>query len=183
MIYQAMRWMMEPIEFEYYDWLCGQINVPHNRNSYNDLFATMHDTEFVWIVDKDDNRVGDAEQLRGEFLNGRAYKFDRGVSVLEVLIALSRRVEFNSMSNNTPGWWAWKLIKNLRLNKSSDPLEGRRAERVNHILESLIWRQYETDGSGGFFPLVDAQEDQTKMEIWDQMMLYLVEIMRGQRTD
>ena len=179
---QMTRRMMETIEFEYYDWLCGQINIPRrNRNSYNDLFMIMHNFEFVWIVDKDDNRVGDAQDLRVEFLNGREYQFTHGVSVLEILVALSRRMAFNAGGEAID--WAWKLINNLKLNKSSDPLEGRKAKRVGDILEALIWRTYETDGKGGFFPLVNAQQDQTKMEIWDQMQLYSTEILRGQRTD
>lgn len=174
---------MEQIEFEYYDWLCGQVSIPRrNRNGYNDLFLITHNTEFVWIVDKDDNRVGDAQDLRREFLDGRAYIWQHGISVFEVLIALSRRMASNSDEHN-PAEWAWKFIENLHLNKSTDPLEGRKLDKVNKILEDLIWRQYETDGNGGFFPLVDAQQDQTKMEIWDQMQLYSIEIMRGLRAD
>lgn len=178
-----MRRTMKPLEFEYYDWLCGQIHIPRrNRNSYNDLFVIMYQTEFVWIVDRDDNRVGDAEQLRRDFLDGRIFEFNFAISILEVMIALSRRMASNS-EQHTASEWAWKFIENLRLNKSSDPLEGRKAERVGKILEDLVWRQYEPDGSGGFFPLVNPPQDQTKMELWDQMQLYSIEIMRGQRTD
>jgi hypothetical protein len=98
------------------------------------------------------------------------------VSLLEVLIALSRRVAWTTEESSN--YWAWKLLKNLRLTKSSDPLVGAKADRVEDILESLIWRTYERDGQGGFFPLKYPQDDQTKREIWDQMNAYVNEMYK-----
>lgn len=162
---------------DYFLWLIAQIGVPErNRNTYNDLFMRLYETEFVWIVPHDDNRLQDGVELRHEFLNGkrRSEIYEMPVSLLEVIIALSRRVAWTT--SDPPEYWAWRLLDNLRLTKSSDPLIGRKAERVEEILEALIWRTYEYDGNGGFFPLSYPRDDQTKREIWDQMNAYVNEM-------
>jgi hypothetical protein len=165
------------IDVEYYEWLKGQVEIP-NGKSYNDLFERMHNLEFVWTVPNDDNRVQDGLDLRYEFLRERGLEFNTteltGVTVLEVLIALSRRVAFTG--GGEPEQWAWRLMKNLRLHKSSDPLGETKLARVNDILDTLIWRTYERDGRGGFFPLNHPDEDQTKVEIWFQMNKYVLEM-------
>jgi hypothetical protein len=162
---------------DYFLWLIGQIGVPEkNRNTYNDLFMRFYETEFVWIVPNDDNRLQDGVELRREFLGKRriANLDSMPVSMLEVLIALSRRVAWTT--DRPAEFWAWQLLENLRLTKSSDPLTGRKAERVEEILEALIWRTYDMDGNGGFFPLNYPTDDQTKREIWDQMNAYVNEM-------
>ena len=175
--------MTTQLDSAYFEWLISQIQVNGTR-TFNELFGRMHDTEFLWTVPNDDNRIGDALELRPEFLDHihslspREIKrfrspTERPVSVLEVLIALSRRLTF--YAGHTAPVWAWKLIKNLGLNKASDPLDDVKAQRVEDTLYALIWRTYEPDGVGGFFPLNWAKEDQTKIEIWDQMNQYIME--------
>lgn len=160
---------------DYFLWLIAQIGVPErNRNTYNDLFMRLYETEFVWIVPHDDNRLQDGLELRREFAGNRRGLDEMPSNLLEVLIALSRRVAWTT--NRGPEFWAWQLLDNLRLTKSSDPLTGRKAERVEEILETLIWRTYERDGNGGFFPLNFPRDDQTKREIWDQMNAYVNEM-------
>jgi hypothetical protein len=133
----------------------------------------MHETEFVWFIPNDNNRLMDANALRKEFLNGKIRVFRYPISVLEVLIALSRRAAWNG--SGQAGDWAWKLIQHLHLQRSSDPLTGRKLKRVDDILYKLIWRTYEPNGEGGFFPLREPKEDQTKLEIWHQMSAYIIE--------
>lgn len=163
------------LENEYYRWLVKQIAIPvNNRKTYHDLFQRLHETEFLWFLSGDDNRVQDARDLRAEFLDGRHHLFQQGISVLEVLIALSRHLAF--LAGGSPAEWSWLLLENLTLNTASDPLEGRKAEKVDEILERLIWRTYERDGQGGFFPLNSTLGDQTKVEIWFQMQSYINEI-------
>jgi hypothetical protein len=162
------------IEHDYFQWLISQVHIG-NSNSYNGLFQRMHELEFVWFVPNDDNRVQDGLDLRAEFLNGARYRFEQGVSVLEILIALSRRTAFTA--GGTPEMWAWHLIENLGLKKASDPLTRAKAARIDDTLQALIWRTYERDGQGGFFPLRDSHEDQTKVEIWYQMNAYVNEIV------
>jgi hypothetical protein len=95
--------------------------------------------------------------------------------MLEVLVGLSRRCAF--IGGGYAPFWAWKLLENLRLHKASDPLTGRKADRVDEILETLIWRTYDRSGQGGFFPLRESTEDQTKTELWVQMNMYINEML------
>ena len=168
---------LKQIDFDYWDWLIKQIRIPPNTKSYNDLFDQMHQMEFVWMVPNDDNRLQDGLDLRGEFLRGKPNTLDvEGVTFLEVLVALSRRVAFTA--GGDADFWAWRLIKNLRLNKMSDPLTEANVNRIGDILYSVIWRTYQRNGQGGFFPLVHTMEDQTKVEIWYQMNAYVIEKAR-----
>jgi hypothetical protein len=157
---------------DYYIWLKDQIQLPQHK-TYNTLLAIMFHTEFVWIIPNDDNRIVDALDLRIQQMGTHAKEVLNGATVLEVLIAVSRRLEFNA-GRNAP-YWAWHLIKNLGLGKMSDPLSNRNCERVESILSGFIWRTYSQDGRGGLFPLKDAKEDQTKVEIWYQMNAYIIE--------
>jgi hypothetical protein len=161
-------------DLEYFEWLTSQIEIPAgNHNTYYDLFERLHETEFVWIVQGDDNRIMDAMDLRSEFIRGwKAAR--RPVSVLELLIGVSRRTEW--VAGGTAPQWAWVLLKNLRLTKASDPWNGAKARRVDEILENFIWRTYESDGQGGFFPLRFPNVDQRQLEIWYQMQAYAIEL-------
>ena len=166
---------MNRIDYDYLEWLSSQIDIPvGNPHTYKDLFQRMYETEFVWTVVGDDNRVQDGLDLRSEFLNDPRYGFKHGCSVLEVLIALSRRIAFTA--GGTSELWAWQLLENLGLHHATDPLVEERVQLAEEIIDNLIWRTYERDGRGGFFPLNEAHEDQTKVEIWYQMQAYANEI-------
>lgn len=165
---------MSEIDYEYYQWLISQIDVPRHK-SYNDLFERMHNFEFVWFVPDDDNRVGDALDLRTEFLEESALELSlTGPTILEIVVSLSRRVAFTAGGSERA--WAWKLIKNLHLHKMADPLSDARAQKVDDILYALVWRTYDRSGEGGFFPLKNSIDDQTKVEIWYQMNAYVIEM-------
>jgi len=167
---------MNPVDYEYYEWLISQIDSPRGK-TYNGLFECMHNVEFVWTLPNDDNRLNDALELRHEFLHARraAHPLQlQGATLLEVLVSLSRRVAFITDGNSKQ--WAWRLLKNLHLNKMCDPLTEEKKKRIYDILDSLIWRTYERDGQGGFFPLQSPLEDQTKVEIWYQMNKYVMEM-------
>ena len=165
---------MNQLDVEYYEWLVSQIDIP-NGKIYGELFDRMHNLEFVWTVPNDDNRVQDGLELRVEFAQESSHELEaRGATFLEVLVALSRRTAFTAGGKQEQ--WAWRLIKNLRLNKMSDPFTEQKSNRVNDILDTVIWRTYEPNGRGGFFPLNHPQEDQTKVEIWYQMNKYVIEM-------
>lgn len=168
---------MTKLDFDYYDWLCKQVRIPPNKNSYNDLFERMHNIEYVWTVPNDNNRVQDGLDLRLECLGtARNQLILQGATFLEVLIALSRRVAFNA--GGDADHWAWRLIKHIQLNKMTDPLTEERAKRVDDTLYNVIWRLYKPSGEGGFFPLKFPTEDQTKVEIWYQMQAYVIETQK-----
>lgn len=176
--------MTSTLNDAYLEWLTGQIKNTHRQRrsrTYWDLMVLLHNKEFVWLVQNDDNRVQDGLDLRSEFqttvLGTDAWLdfWDYGCSVLEVIIALSRRLAFTI--DSSPELWAWNLIDNLHLGSMHDPLSRKKQIVVDDILENLIWRTYEPDGTGGFFPLAFPKEDQTKIEIWYQMHSYIDELL------
>jgi hypothetical protein len=175
--------MVPPVEEVYFTWLCDRIDVNFGKpttKTYNDLLGILHSKEFVWVVPNDDNRLEDAMDLRYAFLNesgimdpNNLLMGDPPFSVLEVIIGLSDRLAF--IDGGTNRNWAWRLVDNLDLTRYNDPVGPRRETYIDDILEGLIWRTYQPDGIGGFFPLAFPQNNQTKVEIWYQMAAYLDE--------
>lgn len=157
----------------YLGWLGSQVRVD-NGKSYEHLLELLLAKEFVWLIPNDDNRLADGLEIRNEFTRETDLIYEGPCGVLEVLIGLSRRLEF--MANGDADGWAWQLICNLELHKMADPIGPRKAIRVDEILETLVWRTYNPDGTGGFFPLAWPSADQTKVEIWYQMSEYVEEI-------
>jgi hypothetical protein len=189
------------LEEMYFVWLKLQINFNYRRvrNSnapqFTMLTMAMWEKPFPWVVPYDENRIQDGFELRYHFLQDENYALSfrelqdlygekiliasisefraRPCRILEVLIALSRRLEF--MEGSDAGWWAWKLITNLELHKMKDPISRVKKRRLDEALDALVWRTYDRDGSGGFFPLAHPEDDQRKIEIWYQMAAYLAE--------
>jgi hypothetical protein len=158
----------------YLDWLIGQTEFP---DEYESLLEQIHKYEFVWIVPNDDNRVEDAKEIRFEYLRSRDEIDLHGlipyISVLEVLIALSRRCEFQTGQASQE--WMTTFIRHLGLEKFRGHLGIRRQNQVATIIDDFIWRRYTHHGEGGLFPLKYPKEDQTKVELWYQMHAYLIE--------
>lgn len=169
----------------YINWLGEQLRekADDNGKSYEELLHILFEKEFVVIVHMDENRVEDGLALRGEFRHTHQYRpvptqrqLDRlgPCSFLEVLIGLSRRLAFNAGGSSPT--WAWQLLGNLDLQVMSDPLTLSRANETERILDTVIRRTYAPDGTGGFFPLAWADDDQTRIELWYQMHAYIGEL-------
>lgn len=172
--------MIEPCRSQYFGWLCEQIWINYGRSgkTFWEMLTCLYHKQFVWVVANDDNRIEDGRDLRLEFLHEIGEDptpMDRreACSVLELLVGLSRRCAF-ATDGNAPRW-AWLLIENLEFHKFSDSLSLAKIEVLNERLDALIWRQYQPDGSGGFFPLGFPEKDQREVELWYQMSAYLEE--------
>lgn len=173
--------MSKPLDELYLTWLYSQIGSVSNRNkerTYWDLTRALFHKEFVWLVPNDHNRVEDGRELRFEFMEASDMDevdpdwLDMGCSVLEMLIALSRRLAFEAGGH--PREWFFELLENLGLfsyndNSHFDP------EEVDEVIDNLIWRTYAYDGRGGLFPLNEPHKDQRDEEIWYQMSAYILE--------
>lgn len=176
----------EPLEQMYVQWLYDQLRTyeqsDKSQYDYTELTDILFKKEFVWTVPNDDNRIADGMELRMEFINiiGERvvdYALDTylndNCSILEVIIGLSRRLAFEG-GGSAPSW-AWLLIQNLELHKFQDPISRNDREKVDDIVYSVIWRTYDKNGQGGFFPLIETDQDQRKVELWYQMSAYLAE--------
>lgn len=170
----------------YIAWLHNELicESEYPDRSYLDLTTVMFDTEFKWgtqypwSVHMDDNRLADGMALRSEFSLAndipRSDMLELGAcSFLEVLLGLSRRLSF--VAGGTQYYWAWQLVRNLGLTRMWDRMSRSKVQRTLDILERVIQRQYEPDGSGGFFPLAWPQEDQRRVELWYQLNTYVEE--------
>ena len=170
------------LDERYLNWLYRQIGSETNPNparSFWLLSVQMYQTEFTWTVPNDDNRVWDGRDLREEFLAEEedirnALWLSEECSMLEMLVALGRRVSFESQGE--PYDWYWEMITNLGLYScNDDSYDDSMSEHVDSVLQVLIERNYGKGGKGGLFPLRKPDKDQTKVEIWHQMSSYLLE--------
>lgn len=165
---------MEPIENEYFNWLCAKVLEPNSRN-YHTLLLILHKTEFVSVIPGDRDRIEDGIELRIDFLRETNIQPDRvwesqPCSVLEFFIAFAKRALFQTDISVKD--WFWTFITNLgledyrRVSDSDIPL-------IEKILYTFIQRQYDWRGDGGIFPLRDSNNDQREVVIWYQFFEYL----------
>ena len=173
--------MNEPLDDLYLGWLYSQIGSVKQRRSsrtYWSLLRQLYTKEFIWVIPNDDNRVEDGKELRYEFLDDQRIEdvdsdwMGLGCSMLEMLVALARRFAFEAEGD--PGGWFWEIIENLNLKSYNDKSHYNHKE-VDEVLDRVIWRTFNSDGSGGLFPLKKAAKDQRKIEIWYQLSSYMLE--------
>lgn len=175
--------MNEPLDDLYLTWLyenIGSLKEKAPSRTHWNLARQLFSKEFVWIVPNDDNRVEDGKELRLEFLHytgatpGDPMWMDLGCSMLEMLVALSRRLAFET--GRDPVKWFWRLMDNLDLEQHTDRRYNEMVHRhVDEVMDRVIWRTYHHDGRGGLFPLESPPADQREVEIWYQLSAYLLE--------
>lgn len=173
--------MSQPLDELYFVWLYGQVGDVEARNptrTYWRMLRQLFVKEFVWIVPNDDNRIEDGKDLRIEFVEQAGLKnvdpgwINLGCSMLELLVGLSRRLSFEA--EGEPRDWFWELIENVGLRAYND--RNRTSEEfIEATMDRVIWRNYQHDGHGGFFPLNSAKEDQRGVELWYQLNAYILE--------
>ena len=170
------------LDERYLEWLYNQIGSYRNRNplrSYWQLAVSLYKKPFTWSVPNDDNRIADGLDLREEFIRKTKAERDRDwlaleCSMLEMMVALSRRAAFESSGDAYE--WFWVMADNIGLRRFNDAAYNNRFEaRIEEIVDRVIERRYKSNGEGGLFPLIEPQEDQREVEIWYQMAAYLLE--------
>lgn len=175
--------MDSPLDEQYLTWLYSQVSPVRLKNpsrTHWGLLRQMYKKQFVWIVPNDDNRMEDGLELRREFLEQCEVKnpdpnwIDLGCSMLEMLIAFSRRLSFEA--EGEPRVWFWHLVEVVDLYQYNDKKYNEEARRIiDETLDRIIFRTYDPDGRGGLFPLRNPPVDQREVELWYQASAYLVE--------
>ena len=162
---------------KYFNFLCSMINADREQD-YEALLEELFMIIFYPLIPNDDNRAHDGKQLRNIYMNqaGQPALFfsllDDECSVLEMLIGLSLRLEFETAQSKwekTSSEWFWILIDNLGLTALNSLTDIR--DRVMVFLK----REYKSNGDGGLFPLKYPKNDQRTVEIWYQMSAYILE--------
>lgn len=179
------------LDQEYFLWLYSQTRSPKHKNpamTYWSLARQLYDKEFIWIIPNDDNRLEDGKELRYEFLESTGLDDPDGIwsnlgcSMLELMVAISRRLSFMDMHEGDPSNWFWHILDNVGLRRYNDKSYDVEAEEhahkfmiIDEILDRVIWRTYDYNGRGGLFPLEEPAQDQTEVELWYQLNAYIME--------
>lgn len=163
----------------YLPWLYSQVDTVKMRRdsrTYWKLLKHLHTLEFTWTIDGDAHRADDGKQLRYEWAQQSGIELDPDwmgleCSFLEMLIGVSRRMEF--LSDAPAAMWFWRIIGNLGLRMQNDIL-ARSMTYVTTRVREVMDRRYSADGQGGIFPMENPERDQRYVEIWYQMQEYLL---------
>jgi len=167
------------VEDRYFTWLCGKILLTDApTQTYFNLLKQLFTTEFVWIVLGDDNRAEDGRTLRYYFFLETQIEIplalqEEPCSVLEMLWAFAKRCDEQTEMN--PREWFWEFIRRLGLGEAYDGSPGMGEIEVNDRVSNFVWRVYESDGTGGLFPMYHTFNDQREVEIWYQFAEFLVD--------
>ena len=177
---------LENIERDYFDWLYNIIDDTDYKYEHliNHIYDKVFDEESAVLIDKDVNRLEDALRLREDFIVEQLAREDedfkeafklRPISLLEILISLSYRMEDVMEIDRFPIWF-WEMLSNLGLEEfDNDNFNRFTIRKINKIINKFLNRNYEYDGNGGLFPLNNPPRDQRDEEIWYQMSAYLIE--------
>jgi len=179
--------MAHDIKKEYFEWLMDYIcqgKYLSRRDKYQDLLEYMFDYPFKWILQMDKNRYEDGLDLRESFLDeyntdDMTYiSEDIPCSILEMMIALSIRIEENIMGDDDlgdrTGKWFWEMIESLGL---ISMIHGNFDETyIWEVLDDFNNREYAPDGRGGLFTIKNCDVDLRDVEIWYQMNWHLNDI-------
>lgn len=178
----------------YYQWLCQTMHVDNWRGKqYYELATLLHNTTFYATIPLDENRVKDGIRLRSTWVDLMYNEADAlGIapvenldeimeypcSVLEALVAMSLRLESDIMQDDDIGprghVWFWMMIQNLGLDRCDDE-HLFLVEDVDNVISHVLERQYNPDGSGGLFPLMQPSANQMFVDMWGQAQAWLRE--------
>ena len=148
----------------------------------------LHNTEFRYVIPRDQNRADDGIDLRYRFAMEKDSEcpvdvimdiLDGPCSVLEMMVALAIRCEETIMDDASIGdrtsQWFWGMINNLGLGSMVDDRFDRKI--FERVIERFLEREYSPDGKGGLFRIRDCHRDLRDVEIWYQLCWYLDSIV------
>ena len=170
------------ISDDYFEWLYDivDVNTYSRYISYRRLLEYLHDTEFIFLIPKDENRAKDGADLRYRFalshgLDDTPECLDGPCSVLEMMVALAIRCEEDIMDDPDIGdrtkQWFWGMITSLGLGAMYDTRFD--ICYVEEVVERFLNRDYEHNGRGGLFTIKHPRYDLRDIEIWRQLNDYL----------
>ena len=151
------------------------------------LASQLHNTEFIPIVANDDNRAKEGIELRKKYALYSSSFSDYSClegepcSYLEMFVALSLAIDQEIMCSPYDDFdrsqdWFWVMMHNLGFEGFNDACwDAKALDYVMKTLDNLNKRSIGEDGSGGIFPLKNAQKDQRITEIWYQANAFFLE--------
>ena len=161
---------------DYYIWITELVNLDSHRG-YSKLVSFLFDTEFFWEVALDRNRAGDGKELRFDWVMWSDYHdddswVDTPCSVLEMLIALARRIRVDIMPDYDIELadWFWKIISNMGLDRYDNSHFN-----SDEICEKLCYFSEKKQHKMLIFNTKTEKSELESMDIWNQMQRWLAE--------
>lgn len=173
----------------YLEWMCRLVSdQTFKSDNYTRLMNHLNRFPFIFRMSMDGNRAADGVDLRGRFEDNTGLIADPvlvaffgscSCSVMEMITALALRCEETIMSDDLEGdrtgLWFWNMIQSLGLYSMDD----RSFDEcyVNDILSKWMNREFQPNGEGGLFTVINCNCDLRTVEIWEQMNWYLETLM------
>lgn len=182
----------EEVQQLYFEWLLSRMGIENYvLDTLRIASVELHQVSFVVDIPKDGNRLLEGAKLREEFedeytfgVRNRSYLNEKSVSLFEVLITLAEHMSDNMTDEDKPaGEFYEEMLQNTliyanahAISETRQPLLGEQYKNhIHSIAHNIMFRYYDKDGKGGFFPLKKPDKDQRKVELWYQMQAYLME--------
>ena len=167
-------------EEDYKDWLVGQVNTVED---YRDLLYELYSIEFYSLIKYDEDRGMDGMALREEWASKFGYEGSLdfgGPNVLEVLIGIAKRIEFQIYGPTYMYEWDyvrvfWDLIDNLGLGHLFGDLFCDSFDEIHSKVTHFLERDYIRHRNGNIFDFNEWPKHIRKLNIWDQMTIYIRE--------
>lgn len=147
----------------------GEKNDP--SESYTMLLSNLYAIPFRSDIPNDINRIEDGRRLREEYenLTERSFVGNDQVSVLEVLIALADRLDFQRGGQFIDDETLWELLENLDLIEITDERYAVNQDRYFFIIDDQIQHWMDRKYQVTCFPGSSIKGT----ELWYQMMTYV----------
>ena len=175
----------------YFEWITSIVMPDRDiRKSYFRLLEELNNIPFTYINPLDQNRDVDGKNLiyhfayRANIPNNVVEEYlprPEHASVLEVLVALSFKIEEEIMSDPQCGdrtaKWFMLMLDNLGLSYYSDQSwsYGVSDCQVNEIVSRFLYRDILPNGEGGLFIVKRPYSDMRDVDIWTQANWYISE--------
>lgn len=165
----------------YYEWLLEQIDF-YEQPIYWKACDTLFQRPYYSTFPMDENRAHDGARLRSVFCEETGSvlgygDFDCECTVLEMMIGLAHRIEFDNMHDPDLGdrthEWFWAMFNNLGLDAYDDYMFDE--ADVNNIVDIFLERRYDRHGNGSLFTITNPNLDARKLQIWYQAQHWLQE--------
>ena len=174
-----MNTISKCIKEDYYSFLINKV-YSHNPLGYEKLLSLLFDTPFIPIMDMDNNRAEDGENMRylysidqyqvypRRFINSALNELGE-CNMLELMIGLAERVAVHIIGDTKDLFW--EMVYSLGLSRYNN--NNYDEASVRYILDRFMAREYGPDGNGSLFYIKGYKGDMRKLEIWYQVFAYL----------
>lgn len=176
---------MDAITENYILWLMAFVSEENEwQNRYSTLIHHLFNRPYTYSIVLDKNREADGLNLRSLYAaemgcpeREMATYINGTCSVLEMLIALSVRIENSIMEDMTvgpkPGIWFWTMLTNLDLDSQTD--ENFDNIYVSYILDDFLDGRY-SNTKGGIVKINNTTRKINRVDLWTQVNWYLCEL-------